>query len=281
MNWQLGVYEKSMPNELTLEQKLMSAQLAGFDYMELSIDESDEKLARLNWGPGKFDELAAAQRSAGIPVLSICLSGHRRFPLGDPDPTVQHTSLEIMEKAISFASKAGIRIIQIAGYDVYYKPSNQETQQIFHKNLCLAAEMAAKAGVILGFETMETSFMDTVQKTMHWVKRINSPYLQVYPDSGNLWNASLLYDLPVWKDLEQGAGHIVAMHLKESLPGLYREIPYGEGHVDFPQLICRSLALGVRLYTAEFWYTGQVNWRQIMHDNCRLLHHCATAACTL
>ena len=44
----------------------------------------------------------------------------------------------------------------------------------------------------LGFETMETPFMDTVEKSMEYVNKINSPYLGVYPDIGNLKNASLL-----------------------------------------------------------------------------------------
>lgn len=31
----------------------------------------------------------------------------------------------------------------------------------------------------LGFETMETPFMDTVEKAMHYVKLVDSPYLGV------------------------------------------------------------------------------------------------------
>ncbi len=45
----LGLYEKSMPDTLSLEEKLIAAKREGFDYLELSIDESDEKLARLDW----------------------------------------------------------------------------------------------------------------------------------------------------------------------------------------------------------------------------------------
>ena len=47
--YRLGLYEKSMPSSLTLEQKLTEAKAAGFDYLELSIDETDAKLARLDW----------------------------------------------------------------------------------------------------------------------------------------------------------------------------------------------------------------------------------------
>ena len=43
--YQLGLYEKSMPNTLTYEEKLKLPKASGFDYMEISIDESDEKLS--------------------------------------------------------------------------------------------------------------------------------------------------------------------------------------------------------------------------------------------
>ena len=38
--------EKSMPNTLSWEEKLEVVKEAGFDYLEMSIDETEEKLAR-------------------------------------------------------------------------------------------------------------------------------------------------------------------------------------------------------------------------------------------
>lgn len=46
---QIGLYEKALPNSLTLNEKLVLAKDIGFDFFEISIDESDEKLARLDW----------------------------------------------------------------------------------------------------------------------------------------------------------------------------------------------------------------------------------------
>ena len=267
----LGLYEKSMPGTLSIGQKLEETKNAGFDYLELSIDETDEKLARLNW---KEDDLAILRRSMAekeIPIRSICLSAHRRFPLGDPDPAVQRRSLAIMEEAIALAVRLGVRIIQIAGYDVYYKPSDEHSRAVFGDNLGLCVAMAAREGVILAFETMETPFMDTVEKAMYWVRRFPSPYLQVYPDIGNITNAALLYGSPVSADLEQGAGHIAALHLKETKPGVYREVPYGTGHVDFTAASTGALRLGVRLFVGEFWYTGAENWREVLKENNRFL----------
>ncbi len=269
----LGLYEKSMPEELTLPEKLAATKIAGFDYLELSIDETDTKLARLAWSQDEIGALQRSQADTGVPIKSICLSGHRRFPLGHPDPKVQSRSLDIMRGAIELAARLGVRIIQIAGYDVYYEPSTPATREIFGRNLARSVEMAAREGVILAFETMETEFLNTATKAMYWVNLINSPYLQVYPDIGNLTNAARAAGTDVLADLRSAKGHLVALHLKETKPGVFREVPYGEGHVDFAAAAREALALGVRLFVGEFWHKGEENWRDILAANAQFLRH--------
>ena len=41
----LGIYEKALPNDFSFEQKFKAAKEAGFDFLEISVDESDSKLA--------------------------------------------------------------------------------------------------------------------------------------------------------------------------------------------------------------------------------------------
>jgi len=260
--YQLGLYEKAMPSELNWTEKLITAHEAGFDYMEISIDETDEKQARLDWTDVKRQELARAIRVTGVPIRSMCLSGHRKYPLGSHDPAVRTRSLEMMDKAIELCDNLGIRIIQLAGYDVYYEDSDASTRQHFAGNLAACVEKAAAKGILLGFETMETPFMDTVDKAMAYVQKINSPYLGVYPDLGNLKNAALLYCGDVNDDLEIGRGHIIAAHLKETIPGHYREIPYGTGHTEYGPNLAVLRDIGVRLFVGEFWYKGSEQWRE-------------------
>lgn len=260
MDYRLGLYEKSMPNTLSLREKLEQTQRAGFDYMELSIDETDAKLARLDWAGWELQALRAAIWETGVPIHSICLSGHRKYPMGHPDPAVRVRSMEIMEKAILLASRVGIRVIQLAGYDVYYEPSTAETRALFLENLAQAALLASKYGVTLAFETMETPFMNTVAKAMEYVRGVDNPWLQVYPDVGNLTNAALSEGGDVLQDLETGRGHIAAVHLKETVPGVFREVPFGTGHVDFTSVARKALELGVRTFVGEFWYTGSGAW---------------------
>lgn len=258
----LGLYEKAMPKELSWREKLCAAKAAGYDFVEISIDETDEKLARLDMSREERTELVDLMAEVGIPIRTMCLSGHRKYPLGSSDPATCARGMEIMEKAIALAEDLGVRIIQLAGYDVYYEESTDETKQRFEENLKKAVEMAARAGVLLGFETMETEFMNTVEKSMKYVNLVNSNYLNVYPDAGNITNAAVTYGTDVLEDLKTGAGHLVAMHLKETVPGKFREIPFGTGHVKFGAMIETAWGLGIRKYVTEFWYTGNPEWKK-------------------
>ena len=268
--YQLGLYEKAVPADLDWDRRLEAAKLAGFDAMELSVDETDERLARLDWSAAERRALHDKAREADLPFSSICLSAHRKYPLGSADPATERRGLEIMQKALELATELSIPVIQLASYDVYYETSTPETVARFGDNLARAAEMAARFGVLLGFETMETPFMDTVGKAMAYVDAVNSPYLHVYPDIGNLTNASLLYGEMVTDDLRRGAGHLIATHIKETVPGKYREIPFGTGHVDFAAAIGTAWSLGVRRFVTELWYVGQPDWRKDIEFACRL-----------
>lgn len=258
----LGLYEKAMPSTLSWEEKIMAAKDAGFDFLEISIDETDEKLSRLDMSVDERMQIVSVMKKIGVPIRTMCLSAHRKYPLGSHNSEIRNKSLEIMQKAIKLAEDLGIRIIQLAGYDVYYEESDETTRSMFLENLKVSTEMAAKAGVVLGFETMETDFMNTVEKAMSYVNELNSSYLHVYPDLGNLTNAAKKYGTDVIDDIKTGSGHLVAMHLKESVPGVYREVPFGTGHVDFEKGIQTAWSLGVRKYIAEFWYIGYPKWKQ-------------------
>lgn len=260
--YQLGLYEKAMPSELTWKEKLQTAKAAGYDFVEISIDETDAKLSRLDWTPTQRLELVQTMYEVGLPIGSMCLSGHRKYSLGNDDPKKSARGMEIMEKALKFATDLGIRIIQLAGYDVYYEESTPETRERFGVNLEKCVKMAAKAGVIMGFETMETEFMNTVEKAMVYVNRVNSPYLGVYPDMGNITNAAVSHGKDVLADIRSGIGHIDAVHLKETVPGVFREVPFGTGHVDFPSVIAETWKAGARRYVTEMWYTGNPEWRK-------------------
>lgn len=264
--YSLGLYEKSMPNDLSWREKLQIAKDSGYDSVEISVDETDAKLERLyNYELAK--EIKTAILEVGLPVKTMCLSGHRRFPLGSHDEQIREKSLDIFYRAVDLADYLGVRIIQLAGYDVYYEDSDVNTVAWFKQNLAKGIEYAASKAIVCGFETMEIPFMNTIEKALSICKYINNPYCVIYPDLGNITNAALADNKNVLDDIKMGAGYMVAAHLKETKPGIFREVEFGEGHVDFENGIKALWDNGVRFFGVEFWYSDKTDYRERLAHN--------------
>jgi hexulose-6-phosphate isomerase len=232
----LGIYEKALPKDISWLERLTIAKELKFDFVEMSIDESDERLARLDWTDNEIREVIDAMFETGVRIYSICLSGHRRFPLGSTDAKTREKALEISRKAVDLAEKLGVRNIQLAGYDVYYEDKSPLTREYFIEGLTKTVHMAAAKQVMLSIEIMDDPFINSLTKFNAIKENIQSPWLQVYPDLGNL---SAWPENDVAHELELGIDNIVAMHLKDTVnvtddfPGKFKEVPWGEGDVDF------------------------------------------------
>ena len=253
----LGIYEKALDSSDSWERRLEKAAELGFDFLEISVDESDSRLERLSWTEAQRYALADACRKTGLPITSMCLSAHRRFPFGSADPRVEARALEIMERAIELACCLGVRVIQLAAYDVYYEEETPDTAARYLENLNRAAELGEKYGIMLANEIMDTSFMNSISKHLEYEKRINSPWLRVYPDVGNLsaWGND------VAAELQKGLPSIVQVHLKDTLavtegfPGKFRDVAFGAGCVDFErcfEVLERGGYCGA--YLIEMWH---------------------------
>ncbi|MGE5494148.1 MAG: L-ribulose-5-phosphate 3-epimerase [Burkholderiales bacterium] len=248
----LGLYEKALPAELSWGERLAIAKAAGYDFLEISIDETEERLARVNWSDAEKEELVHTIRMNKLPILTMCLSGNRKYPIGSENEETRQKGIRLIKDAVDFSLAVGIRIVQLAGYDEYYKETNEKTRALFMEALKEVAEYAAGKGVALAIETVDTVHMDSIEKAMKYVAEINSPYLQVYPDIGNI----TAMGKDVEKDFLSGAGHIMAIHLKDTMPGKVRNIPYGSGTVDFVSFFRLIRKMDYKgLLVAEMWAT--------------------------
>lgn len=45
----LGIYEKALPAGECWLERLQLAKTLGFDFVEMSVDETDDRLSRLDW----------------------------------------------------------------------------------------------------------------------------------------------------------------------------------------------------------------------------------------
>ncbi|OAT52238.1 L-ribulose-5-phosphate 3-epimerase [Providencia heimbachae] len=252
----IGIYEKALPKESRWSEKLAIAKAAGFDFVEMSIDETDERLARLDWTQAERLALVDAIQQSGVRIPTMCLSGHRRFPFGSHDADTRKMAHQLMEKAIKLAQDLGIRTIQLAGYDVYYEQQDAETIKRFEEAMLWVSELAAASQVMCAVEIMDTPFMNSITKWQALSGKIRSPWFTVYPDVGNL----TAWGNDVENEFLQGIEHVVALHLKdtyavtETCKGQFRDVPFGEGCVDFVNLFKLLKRLNYRgTFLIEMW----------------------------
>jgi len=238
----VGLYEKALPVELSWEERLEAAGRAGYDYVEISIDESAGRLSRLDWTTSERAALRHAIANTGVRITTMCLSGHRKYPLGSHDPEIRRQGQEILYKAIELGVDIGLRVVQVMAYDVFYETSDQETRANFMEGLELGTRMAAQAGMMLGLENLDTPFVENASQGLAVIDEINSPWLRLYLDMGNL--AAAGYSPP--DELRLTKEKLLGIHVKDAAPKVIRGIPFGEGIVPFRETF-RALA------DIDFW----------------------------
>lgn len=72
--YEIGLYEKAMRNTLTWKEKLQCAKECGYDYLEISIDATEEKINRIYMDTEEKREIMEAIFDTGIPIGSMSVS---------------------------------------------------------------------------------------------------------------------------------------------------------------------------------------------------------------
>lgn len=246
----IGLYEKALPESLSWEERLEAAGQAGYDFVEISIDEGQMRLSRLDWKRPQRLALRRAIENTGVRIMTMCLSGNRKYPLGSHDSSVRREGQEILRKAIDFAGEIGLRVVQVMAYDVFYEESDESTHANFLEGLHLGVKWASQAGVMLGIENLDTPFADSLGKTLKIMHQVDSPWLQLYPDIGNL--AAAGYSPP--QELALAKNHVLGIHVKDAMPKIIRGIPYESGIVPFRETFRTLAATGFwGLLSVEMW----------------------------
>jgi predicted hexulose-6-phosphate isomerase len=245
----LGLYEKAICFNLEWGKKMDLVRSSGFAFLELNIDAANDRLPRLYQGT-EAASIRRAVEASGVFVETMALTANRAYPLGSEDTAVREKALDIVRRAVAFAHEAGIRLIHLAGYDEHGEKRTPATEQLFFDSIAICVREASSAGVMLAIETMDTPFMASVERIMTVVRMIDSPYLQCYVDVGNITASGL----NPTKEIYLGGKHIVGVHLKDTTPGIYRDIPFGKGIVDFDLCLETLASIGYNSFlVAETW----------------------------
>ena len=230
----LGIYEKALVSNPLADgddwrRFLEQVPAAGFSYLDISIDEAPEREARLEWARDRRLMVRRAVESVGTMIGGMCLSVHRRIAPGSADPAVRERARQVMAQGLRLCHDLGVGVLQVAGYYCYYEGPNPDAERHYGQLLADAAPLAARLGVVMGIENVDGTDVTSVRKAMQFVEEVGSPYLQVYPDLGNIAEQGL--DPGV--ELAAGRGHMVALHAKDVRVGEPRRVDMGTGIVDW------------------------------------------------
>ena len=141
-------------------------------------------------------------------------------------------------------------LVQVAGYYVFEEPHHDEARKFFAEGLATGCERAAELGVTLGLENMDGLDVLSVSDALGILAELHHPSLGLHIDVGNL--AANGFD--VTEQIELAAPHLVAVDLKDTRPGEYRRVPFGDGIVPFSDAFAVLDSHGFTgPYAVEMW----------------------------
>lgn len=245
---------------------MRQAKEVGFSFLELSIDESQDRISRLEWSAEQRDNLRYLMQVNQCPIKTIMLSALRKYPLGSEDPGGYRLAYGLGCQAIDLAHDLGVGNVQLAAYDEYYHVKNQKTAKRFYRNLARLVHYASRKQVMVTVETMDDPFVNTLKKVADLKMMIKSPWLGAYADLGNLSAWQGIHRQNVVIDLKTNIDLIAAIHVKDTVAvkskqaGVFKGLSFGTGDVDF-------LTLFRTLYRADYQGTMTVEmWNEDFED---------------
>lgn len=264
----IGIYEKGLSDDTDLYNILCLLKKTSFDYLEIAIDDTPKRLARLKMTKKERILINEFMKCNDLHIHSIVLSANRSYPLGSSIAEIQEQGLNIAKDTIELACDLHIPIVQIAGYFVFTGIRDGKERPRFINAMEKVVEHAARKGVMLGLENMDGKDILSIAEAKDILQEIPSPWFQLYPDIGNL----VANQFNLEEEINQIADRAVAIHLKDTRVNEYRRVPFGEGEVDFALAADRLAKQGYRgCYCIEMWNDGHENSVEIVENAYRYI----------
>lgn len=181
----------SFPSSMTINECMQTAKNAGYNAIELSLNEM---------GPlsleSKDDEIIsyrAAAQKIGIEISSLATGLYWSYSLTSNDENIRQKAKSIVKKQIDFACLLGTDAIlvvpgavgadfipefDIVDYDVAYDRAYNALKEL--------AEYAQKKGIYILLENVWNKFLLSPLEMRDFIDKIGSMYIGCYLDVGNI-----------------------------------------------------------------------------------------------
>ena len=235
-----GLNGWTLPRNMPLAEAASAVRTAGFDTFEPGL-ESEGELSVTTDEPS-VRAIGEQIRATGLQISSLALGLTNLTPYTSPDPAVRQQAMDITLAGLDRANWIGAKVLLVVPGRIIDRTDPHRPIVGYSDALSYAydalSELTFEAearGVTIGIENTWGQFLLSPVEMRDFVDRINSPWLGVYFDTGNV----LKYGFPQdWIDTL--AGRICGIHIKDFKLDVGTKQGFcalGDGDVDWPEVI--------------------------------------------
>lgn len=185
-----GINIWSFKNGMTIMECITMAKDAGFEGIELSLDEAGE--VALDSKEKDILQIKKAAEDAGIEIPSLATGLYWSYPITSSDPRIRQKSKEIVKKQLEIAALLGADcILVVPGAVATLSPDSEVVPYDIAYDLAYEAfaelkDEAESVKVSIGLENVWNKFLLSPLEMRDFIDKINSPYVGAYLDVGNI-----------------------------------------------------------------------------------------------
>lgn len=235
--------------EPSLEKCFETAKAAGFEGVEVALDEKGEvDLHFLQENAARVKTLAAR---TGIELYSVASGLFWKYSLTDNDPAIREKAERIAQKEIDVAMWLGCdTVLVVPGmvdenvpYDLAYNRALDAMKRL--------APYAERHNVIIGIENVWNNFLLSPLEMRNFIDAVGSPFVQAYFDVGNVVRDG--YPEQWIKILGKSIAKVHFKDYKRSVGTLDGFVDLLKGDVDYPAVLAALADTGY-----DGWVTAEV-----------------------
>jgi L-ribulose-5-phosphate 3-epimerase len=185
-----GINIWSFKSGMTIAECIAMAKDAGFDGIELSLDEQGD--VSLTSSEKDILQVKKLAEDTGIEIPSLATGLYWSYPATSHDPKIRQKSKDIVKRQLEAAALLGAdSILVVPGAVAGLSPDSEVVQYDVAYDRALEAftelkEEAEAHKVYIGLENVWNKFLLSPLEMRDFVDKINSPYVGVYFDVGNV-----------------------------------------------------------------------------------------------
>ncbi|MBO7746882.1 sugar phosphate isomerase/epimerase [Paenibacillus sp. MWE-103] len=242
-----GINKWSFPGGTPIADCLGIAKRAGYDGIELTLDESGELGLRATEKDARA--IAAQAEAAGVEICGLATGLYWSNSMTSESEAVRARAMDICRKQLELAAAFGVDTILVVpgAVGVAFIPDFEVVDYEYAYDRALdaisrLADDARAAGVNIGLENVWNKFLLSPLELRGFIDAVNSPYVGAYFDVGNV----LATGYPEqWVRIL--GKRIKKVHVKDyrlEAGGLHGFVDLLAGDVDFPAVMNALEAVG-------------------------------------